>query len=73
MGKLVRRTIDGDTVVAQWSPDDAGSLSSAVEAMRREQGNGYMAVRWSSDANEPVEELDPQADLIVLTMPMGGG
>ncbi len=73
MGKLVRRTVDGDSVVVEWSPDDADSLSAAVEAMRRERDAGYVAVRWSADANEPIEELEPDADLIVLTMPMGGG
>jgi hypothetical protein len=73
MGKLVRRTLDGDTTIAEWSPDDAESVRTAGEAMRREVDAGYVAVRGGQGRNEPVEELPADADVVILTMPMGGG
>jgi hypothetical protein len=73
MGKLLRRTIDGDQVVAEWSPSDPEAVTAAAEAMRREVDAGYVAVRGDGGRNEPVDELPPDADMVILTMPMGGG
>jgi hypothetical protein len=73
MGKLVRRTVDGDETVAEWSPEDAESVRAAVAAMRREVEAGYTAVEGGEGHNEPVDELPLGADLVILTMPMGGG
>ena len=72
MGKLVRRTLDGDDTVAEWSPDDAESVRNAAQAMRREVEAGYTAVK-GGEGNEPVDELPADADVVILTMPMGGG
>ena len=73
MGKLVRRTVDGDSTLLEWSVDDAASVQAAAEAMRREVDAGYAAVRGGEGRNEPVDELPPDADVVFLTMPMGGG
>lgn len=73
MGKLVRRTVDGDSMLLEWSADDAASVRAAAEAMRREVEAGYVAVRGGEGRNEPVDELPPHADVVILTMPMGGG
>jgi hypothetical protein len=73
MGKLLRRTLDGDQMVAEWSPDDEASLRAAAEAMEREVQAGYVAMRGGDGRNEPVHELPPDADVVILTMPMGGG
>jgi hypothetical protein len=73
MGKLVRRTLDGDSTIAEWSTDDNDSVRAAAEAMRREVDAGYVAVRGGEGRNEPVDELPPDADVVILTMPMGGG
>jgi hypothetical protein len=73
MGKLVRRTLDGDHTVAEWSPDDAESVREAAEAMRREVDAGYVAVEGGEGRNEPIDELPAHADMVILTMPMGGG
>jgi hypothetical protein len=32
-----------------------------------------VAVRADDDDNQPVTELPPDADMVILTMPMGGG
>jgi hypothetical protein len=73
MGKLVRRTLGGDEVVAEWSPGDDDSVRRAAEAMRREVDAGYVAVAGGEGRNEPVDELPADADVVILTMPMGGG
>jgi hypothetical protein len=73
MGKLVRRTLDGDDLVAEWSPDDDESVRAAAEAMRREVDAGYVAVQGGEGRNEPVDALPPDAAVVILTMPMGGG
>ncbi len=73
MGTIARRTLDGDTTVAEWSPDDPTSIAAASEVLRREAAAGYMAVRADGDTNEPVDDLPVDAELVVLTMPMGGG
>ena len=73
MGKLVRRTVEGDSTVLEWSADDAASVRAAAEAMRREIDAGYVAVRGDDGRNEPVAELPPDADVVILTMPLGGG
>jgi hypothetical protein len=73
MGKLVRRTLGGDNTLAEWSPDDPDSVRAAAEAMRREVEAGYVAVRGGEGRNEPVEDLPADAEVVILTMPMGGG
>lgn len=73
MGKLVRRTLEGDDTVAEWSSDDPDSVRAAADAMRREVDAGYVAVQGGGGRNEPVDELPPDAEVVILTMPMGGG
>jgi hypothetical protein len=73
MGKLLRRTLGGDEIVAEWSPGDDASVHAAAEAMRREVQAGYTAMLGGEGRNEPVHELPPDAELVILTMPMGGG
>ena len=73
MGKLVRRTLEGDETVAEWSPSDAESVRAAADALRREVDAGYMAVQGGEGRNEPIDELPADADVVILTMPMGGG
>jgi hypothetical protein len=73
MGKLVRRTLGGDKTVAEWSADDADSVREAAAAMAREVDAGYVAMHGGEGRNEPVSELPPDAEVVILTMPMGGG
>jgi hypothetical protein len=73
MGKLLRRTLDGDSVIAEWAPDDPQSVRAAAAAMRREIDAGYVAVEGGEGRNEPVDDFPADADLVILTMPMGGG
>lgn len=73
MGKLMRRTLEGDELVAEWAPDDAESVRAAGDALRREIDAGYVAMEGGDGRNEPVAELPPDASVVILTMPMGGG
>jgi hypothetical protein len=73
MGKLLRRTVEGDSTVLEWSADDEESVRRAAEAMRDEVAAGYTAVLGGDGRNEPIDELPPDAELVILTMPMGGG
>ena len=73
MGRLLRRVLDGHEQVAEWSPDDATSLDAARRLLRRELEAGYMAVLADGDGNEPLTELPADAEVVILTMPMGGG
>jgi hypothetical protein len=73
MGVLLRRVLDGHERVAEWSPDDAASVDEARRLLERELDAGYMAVLAEDDDNEPLTELPADADVVILTMPMGGG
>jgi hypothetical protein len=73
MGKLVRRTVKGDSILLEWSADDANSVRAAAEAMQREVAAGYLAVLGGEGGNEPIDDLPADADVVILTMPMGGG
>jgi hypothetical protein len=73
MGILKRRVLTGHETLAEWSPDDAASLDAARRLLKRELDAGYMAVRADEDDNEPLTELPADAEVVILTMPMGGG
>ena len=73
MGVLLRRVLTGHEQVAEWSPDDAASLDAARRQLKRELDAGYIAVRSDNDDNEPLTELPADAEVVILTMPMGGG
>ncbi len=72
MGVLLRRVLTGDEKLAEWSAGDAESLDAARRLLRSEIEAGYMAVR-ADGGNEPLRELPADADVVILTMPMGGG
>jgi hypothetical protein len=73
MGVLLRRVLDGHERVAEWSSDDAASLDAARRVLKRELDAGYLAVRADDNDNEPLTDLPADADVVILTMPMGGG
>ena len=73
MGKLVRRVKEGYAPVAEWSTDDPSSLEAAQSRLREELEAGYTAVLADGDDNKPVTELPADADMVIITVPMGGG
>jgi hypothetical protein len=73
MGELVRRVLDGHEKIAEWSAEDPSSVEAAQRLLQREVEAGYLAVLADDGANVPVTDLPPDADLVILTMPAGGG
>jgi hypothetical protein len=75
MGKLMRRTADGDEVLAEWSPDDAGSVARAEALYRDLIGQDFEAVRSDGTFFAPVEgdDFPVGAEEVVLSTGMGGG
>jgi hypothetical protein len=71
MGKIVRRVLDGHVTLIEWSPSDPAMVEAAEVVFRREVENGYMAV--DEQSNQPVQQLPVDAELVVMTIPMGGG
>jgi len=50
MGKLVRRTLEGDKTVAEWSAGDGASVRAAEEAMRRRPMAAELVKLWNKAA-----------------------
>lgn len=73
MGVLVRRVLEGYETLVEWSPEDPASIEAARERLQQEVDAGYLAVLADGDDNKPVTDLPPDADRVILTMPMGGG
>jgi hypothetical protein len=73
MGRLVRRLKEGYQPVAEWSADDPESLAAARRRFKEEIDAGYTAVLADGEGNDPITELPPDAEMVVLTVPMGGG
>jgi hypothetical protein len=73
VGKLVRRTLNGDQPLAEWSASDLGSYEAAMAVFQRELDSGYSAVRAEGATHQAVTELPRDAELVILTTAMGGG
>ncbi len=75
MGQLIRRTVDGDEVLLEWSRSDPASVSEAEQAYRYWLGQDYEAVQSDGTFFEPLvgDEFPVDAEQIVLSTGMGGG
>jgi hypothetical protein len=73
MGTLVRRGLEGDQVLAEWSAADADSYQAAAEVFEHEVEAGCTAIRSGDETREPVTSLPRDAELVILTSAMGGG
>ena len=73
MGRLARRTLQGQDVIAEWSDSDRDSYAAAVSAFERELENGYTAVSVEGTEYRPITELPREAELVLLSTAMGGG
>jgi hypothetical protein len=76
VGKLLRRMVEGDELLAEWDPSDAASVESAEREYRRWVDQEYVAVRSDDGATfEPVsgDELPVDAPEVILSTAMGGG
>jgi hypothetical protein len=75
MGTLLRRTIDGDEVLAEWSASDQGSVSAAERVYRHWLDQDYEAVQSDGTFFAPVEgdAFPAEADQVIVSTGMGGG
>jgi hypothetical protein len=75
MGKLVRRTADGDEVLRDWSPSDPASVRRAEAVYRQMLSQDYEAVRGDGTFFAPIQgdAFPVDAVEVVLSTGLGGG
>lgn len=74
MSKLIRMDNTGHSTVAEWSADDPAAVEAAVRAFREELDRGYLAMVTTGPGRaEQVRELPPDAELVILRLPISGG
>jgi hypothetical protein len=75
VGKLLRRTTEGDELLAEWTPSDQPSVASAQAEYRRWLDQDYEAVQSDGVYYEPLtgDELPLEAEQVILSTAMGGG
>lgn len=74
MARLVRMDQTGHTTLAEWTPADPAAVEAAVVAFRAELERGYFAMVSTGEGHaEQVRELPPDAELVILRLPIAGG
>jgi hypothetical protein len=76
VGRLLRRMVDHDELLAEWDSSDAASVESAEREYRRWLDQEYVAVRSDDGATfEAVsgDLLPVDAAEVILSTAMGGG
>jgi hypothetical protein len=76
VGKLLRRMIDGDELLAEWDRSDPASVETADREYRRWLDQEYVAVRSDDGAHyAPLtgDRLPVDAAEVIVTTAMGGG
>ena len=74
MAKLIRMDGSGHTTLAEWTQADERSVEAAVAAFREQLDAGYYAVVNEAEGHaRQVDELPPDADLVILRRPIAGG
>jgi hypothetical protein len=75
VGQLLRRTPDGDQLLAEWTPSDRESVQAAQSEYRSWLAQEHEAVRSDGVHYEPLsgDELPVDAEQVILSTAMGGG
>jgi hypothetical protein len=74
MGRLIRMDSTGHSTLADWTAADDTAYDAAVEALRRELDEGYIAVVSEGEGHATqVRELPKDADLVIMRRPIAGG
>jgi len=73
MGRLVRRALNDDEVLAEWSDSEPGSFDAARAEFDRLLSEGHTAVRVDGAEHRPVTTLPRDAEVVLVTTAMGGG
>ena len=74
MSRLVRMDQSGHSLLAEWSPADAGASDAAAVMLHDELDQGYIAVLSNGPAGaEQIRELPTDDALVILRRPIAGG
>ena len=74
MSRLIRLDQTGHTTLAEWTAADADAVEAAARAFREELDRGYFGIVSDGEGQaEQVRELPPDADLVILRLPIAGG
>ena len=75
MGQLLRRTPEGDQVLAEWTPSDPESVKAAQSEYRLWPAQEHEAVQSDGVHYEPLtgDELPVDAEQVIVSTAMGGG
>jgi hypothetical protein len=75
MGKLLRRTANGDELLVEWTPSDEASVEAAQAEYRHWREQDYEAVQSDGVHYQPIvgDRLPVDAEQVILTVAMGGG
>jgi hypothetical protein len=75
VGKLLRRTTEGDELLVEWTPADQASVAAAQAEYRRWLEQDYEAVQSDGVYYQPLtgDELPVDAEQVIVSTAMGGG
>lgn len=74
MPRLIRMDRTGHSTLAEWTDADDAAYAAAVEAFRREQGEGYVGVVSEGEGRaRQVDALPRGAALVIMRRPIAGG
>lgn len=74
MSRLIRLDQTGHTTLAEWTAADADAVEAAARAFRQELDRGYFGIVSDGEGQaEQVRELPPDAELVILRLPIAGG
>jgi len=75
VGQLLRRTPEGDQVLAEWTPSDPASVRAAQSEYRSWLAQEHEAVQSDGVHYEPLtgDELPVDAEQVIVSTAMGGG
>jgi len=74
LSRLIRLDQTGHTTLAEWTAADADAVEAAARAFRQELDRGYFGIVSDGEGQaEQVRELPPDAELVILRLPIAGG
>jgi len=74
MARMIRMDHTGHTTVAEWTASDEASVEAAAAELREQLDAGHYAVVTEGEGRaRQVDELPPDADLVILRRPIAGG
>ena len=69
----MRRVLDGEELLAEWSASEPGSYEAAAALLRRELEAGHTAAQVDGPTFVSVTALPEDAEVVIVTTAMGGG